>query len=225
MIIPISLLFLSSIFTTAQCATSLLKTTAGKYFCVQGSNVVVSTKTDKTCYLAHFSIHAHEGGLVLNFKYESACKYMCINRCGELYYDEMYHIEDCKFTTMAFKEFDSLSVNRGNYSDFIAFADYNALLYSLKDGDVLGRGETYLKMSLEKSGGAECILGNVDKNTKITKKCIVKQNFDSTPFDRHSNYNFSLWEKFLIMINWFRIEEPKSDGLRKIDYNKNYNAE
>lgn len=220
-------LFLVAFVAGVTRSTYTIQTTNNLYFCKKTTNSIeLSTSTDSTCKTMMFSIHAHSGGLVLNFKDETTCKYMCIDRCGQLYYDEMFYTEDCVYTTMAFEAFDQLSVNRGNHSDFIATVHYEIVPFTLRRGAYQERFEPILKLLVKKdtTDTASCAVGNVDKNTKTTKQCTsASHKWESKKFNRIAGYKaYSAWDKFLIFIGWSKVVVPLDEGLRRMDYNLNY---
>jgi|WetSurMetagenome_2_1015567.scaffolds.fasta_scaffold05787_9 hypothetical protein len=205
-------------------AAFTMQTTYGYYFCAHNDGVFgLSTPTDHSCVTLKFTAYAHVGGLVLSYRDKTVCKYLCINKCGVLYGDEMYHTEDCRFTTMAFEGFDQLSVNRGNYSDFVATSHYDILPLSLRHGASQERLEKHLKLTVkEEDVTTVCPLGNVNKNTKTTKECATAYKSEPRKFDAHDGYkSFSVWEKFLIFVGIDKMPKPNG-GLRLIEYLKNY---
>lgn len=220
-------LFITLIIFTigANGATYTIQNQDNLFLCLKrGKNSIqLSTSDDSTCSPIVFSIHAHEGELVLNFKDVTTCKFMCINQCGQLYYDEMFHTKDCVFTTMAFEAFDQLSVNRFNHSDFVATIGYDIIPFSLRRGAYQERLEKLLKLNIkENSTGTACGIGNVNTNTKITKECTDTHKCETRRFNHHAGYkNFNWWERFLIMVGWVKISAPPS-GIRLLEYNLNY---
>lgn len=205
-------------------AAFTVQTSYGYYFCTHDDGRLgLSTLTDRACTALMFNTYAHLGGLVMSYRDKTVCKYLCIDRCGGLYGDEMYHTEDCRFTTMAFDGFDQLSVNRGNRSDFVATSHYDILPLSLRSGASQERLEKHLKLKIkEEKAGNACPIGNVSKNTRTTKECTTPYTARPARFDSHDGYkSFGAWEKFLIFLGVNSVPKP-NNGLRLVDYSKNY---
>ncbi|QOD40029.1 fgf-1 [Matsumuraeses phaseoli granulovirus] len=190
-------------------------------FCIHGDNIMVRPKTETMCSQIEFNVHKHENNLVLNFKTPSGvCKYMCIDKCGAVYYNSVYHTEDCKLTTSSFDTLDTLSVHRGNYSDFVAFNSYMIPL-SYKHGDSLERMYKFVSVKYNEINTKQtCQL--MLTPSKTTQSCTETQERRG---DLYYNYrkhyrDYSFWNKLLILVGYIHYVIPNnSTALSYIEYN------
>jgi hypothetical protein len=193
----------------------------------------LSTMHDKKCRAIYFNIHPHNGGLVLNFKFKNKCMHLCLNTCGDIYYDDQFFAQDCVLSTTKFKSIDTLSVDRGNYTDFIATYGYTQFRFSLSAGANLEKLHTFLTLRhIIKTpvAGDKCPfkapIEPLQNNTAINKVCnaAVALRYLET-FNTHRDYaSYTFWDKMLMFFGWQEAVEPPADknSLRFYDYTNNY---
>ncbi|AAG27354.1 PxORF56 peptide [Plutella xylostella granulovirus] len=213
------MLFLFYLFTIVN--AHYLQSENDLFFCVhKNANVPgLSRANDESCTPNVFSIHYSHNGLVINYKDSNACKYMCLNRCGFLYYSVKFYKQDCVFTTSHFRGIDTLSVKRNNYSDFVATNNYEFIPMSLSAASRLERMKSLISIKFINSTKNEhhkCELGNVDTNDVSVTCTNYRFNRSEIRYDTHVGYTFNLWDKFLSLIGWYVIDVP--DDKTKLKY-------
>ncbi|ABQ52009.1 fgf-1 [Spodoptera litura granulovirus] len=229
--LTVTLVLFGFFITLVQCAQQpivILKTQHDMYFCFKSNSIQLSTKTDRNCHPIKFNIHTHNNGLVFNFNNDNStkCKYMCMDTCNDLYHDNVFYEDDCVFTTMAFNSIDTLSINRGNYSDFIASYAYYFLKMSLSSGARMERLKYLIEVKLEEVRGADTST-KCSMTTSVFKKNSTKicSSTRAEPaYDQHANYGqITIWDKLLSFLGLYEIKEQKNNQtLRYYDYKFNY---
>nr|UYX49699.1 fgf-1 [Darna trima granulovirus] len=173
-------------------------------FCVNDQKVIfVYDKSSTACSVAWFNVHKHNNNLVLNFKYNNECQYMCLDRCGSLYYSPIFYSEDCTLTTSAFENIETLSVYRYNYSDFIAFENYNSMHFSMTTGANIERFHYNIGLKYNKtSNNVTCKLSVPVNNNNVTRTCVdYKKRLEHTEYVSRKHYHdYSFWTMLLIKI-------------------------
>nr|AIU36722.1 ORF76 FGF-1 [Cydia pomonella granulovirus]AIU36859.1 ORF76 FGF-1 [Cydia pomonella granulovirus]AIU37283.1 ORF76 FGF-1 [Cydia pomonella granulovirus]QDW81135.1 FGF-1 [Cydia pomonella granulovirus]QGY99466.1 FGF-1 [Cydia pomonella granulovirus] len=174
------------------------------------------------CLRLEINVHHYEHNIVISFlNAKRVCSYMCINKCGEVYYDSVFHTQDCRLTTAAFDGIETLSVHRGNYSDFVATHDfYNFVPVSFKEGDTIERQHSgmvfkYTALSTQQT----CALSLTPLMT--TKKCTVSTHRYDTEYKPRRHYkDYSLWRKLLILIGVveYKVPDEKQTLLSYTEY-------
>ncbi|AAM70267.1 fibroblast growth factor 1 [Phthorimaea operculella granulovirus] len=174
-------------------------------------------RSDNRCAPIHFNLHKYNNNLVINFK-SGACKFLCIDRCGQLYHNSVFHTEDCLLTTAAFENVDTLSVNRKNYSDFIA-ADAYMMPVSFSNGDHMQRMHKYLALEYKIiNNNISCPL--LLTPSKTTYDCVESSHrYDNIDYKERRHYrDYSWWRKLLIMIGYEAYTVPRNNTLSFIEY-------
>ncbi|QBQ01618.1 fgf-1 [Hyphantria cunea granulovirus] len=224
---PAQLLFLCLIVATD---AGMLANLNKMIFCVEDNgDPGLSTIDDSKCKAIYFNIHTHSGGLVLNFNFKNKCRHLCLNTCGDIYYDDQFFTQDCVLSTAKFKSIDTLSVDRGNHTDFIATHGYNMFKFSLSAGASLEKLHTFLTLRhiIKTPGPAnKCPLNVPQNNTLTNKPCNAATALRSPEaINEHHDYaSYTLWDKMLMFFGWLDAAEPPADknSLRFYDYTNNY---
>lgn len=187
-----------------------------------GTVVHLSTLDDRSCAKILFFAHKHKDSLVLNFADKTSCVFLCIDKCGYLYVDSKFHETNCLFSVNAFDGIDTLSVNHGNYSNFLAAFDTRIIPLSMRRGAKLERLRTTIKVTFvqELYRKTSCAVPNfVDVDTK--HECTDYSRAVDDSFNWHRNYNdYNWWEKLLRLLHVQSTNVPtKNEILSYFLYN------
>lgn len=193
-------------------------------FCLLDNEIVVRDNNDVNCRPIEFNVHKHDDNLVLNFKNAAGlCRFLCIDKCGNVYHDSVYHTEDCKMTTAAFDGVETLSVHRGNYSDFVATYMYYPMPLSMSDGDALERlhSNVALKFNQIKDKNDSCTL--MLTPSKKTRSCSsTSRRLGDYKYNTRRHYrDYTFWGKLMILFGFTKYEIPsESTLLSRTEYNE-----
>ncbi|AAP85701.1 ORF_64 [Adoxophyes orana granulovirus] len=163
------------------------------------------------CAPLEINVHKYNNNLILNFKKDKVCNYMCINKCGNVYYDNVFHIDDCLWTTAAFQNMTTLSVHRGNFSDFMAYYNNNLIPISFSYGNNVEKFYANIQLQFDeiKPAKKESMCHLVLTPYKHTKACNNDfGRIQSFYNDRNNYYNYTWWEKLLILFRLKTITTP-----------------
>ncbi len=199
------------------------------YFCTSttGSKDLTVTSTGTgltTCPITKFNIQPYNNGLVLLYKHDTKCKHLCLNSCGKWYTAEKYVPDECTWTTVAFKDIDTLSQNRGNYTQFLAFYSYYTFEFYASRNFYLHSYYQNLQLNIK-----EVTVTNKNEICALNPKIVgekancAKKRSDSV-IDMHRNYNsITLFDKLLAFLGFYEIKPPKQEPtLRYFDYISNF---
>lgn len=194
-------------------------------FCLMATNTIAVRRFDDVeCKPIMFNVHKHNDNLVLNFKnYNNICNYLCIDKCGQVYHESVFYKEDCLLTTSALEHIETLSVYRGNYSDFFAAHDYYLTALSMQPGDSVQRQHNMLALKfqyVDKRKACPLIL----EPTKTTHECSEYQTRDdhNKYINRRHYRDYSFWAKLLIFFGAIEYVVPTNSTLLSyMEYNKN----
>ncbi|AEB00350.1 fgf-1 [Clostera anachoreta granulovirus] len=175
-------------------------------FCMQDDVVQIRSHEDTRCKKIEFNVHARNGHLILNFVHaDLTCRYLCVDRCGNVYHDSVYRADDCAFTTAAFDHVDTLSIHRGNYSDFLAVDAYYTVPVSMTNGASMERLYNYL--ALVYNNASSTVTCNVTtKLSNSVRQCDVsmQRRAEMMYMGRKHHDDYSFWERVL---NFFGIKK------------------
>lgn len=197
------------------------------YFCTNNNNGELGTTVTNAgthdCAITKFNILPYNNGLVLMYKHDSACKHLCLNKCGKLYNNDKYVPDECTWTTMAFQDIDTLSQNRGNHTQFLAFASYYWFEFYASDNFRLHSYHQNIQLHITEVTGTQkdvCVLNPKNIGAKAT--CIIKTS--DARIDMHKDYaSITLFDKLLAFLGFYEIKQQKTDHtLRYIDYSANF---
>ncbi|UXX41870.1 fgf-1 [Psilogramma increta granulovirus] len=193
-------------------------------FCLLNSNTIaVRHFNDDNCEPIMFNVHKHNNNLVLNFKTRNKylCNYLCINKCGEVYHESVFYTEDCLLTTSALEHIETLSVYRGNYSDFFAANEYYLTALSMQPGDSVQRQQNMLALKFQEIDKLElCPL--MLEPSKLTRDCYTPETRDdhNKYINRKHYRDYSFWGKLLIFLGVTEYFVPTNETqLSYIEYN------
>ncbi|AOW41418.1 fgf-1 [Trichoplusia ni granulovirus LBIV-12] len=198
------------------------------YFCTSETDLTI-TRTSAgipTCPITKFNIQPYNNGLVLMFKQKAKCKHMCMDSCGKMYITEKYVPEECTWTTVAFKDIDTLSQNRGNYTQFLAFYSYYTFEFYASSNFYLHSYYQNLHLHIKEVSVTNkdevCVLN--PKTVGVKANCVNRVQRSDSVIDMHKNYNsITLFDKLLAFLGFYEIKPPKPETtLRYIDYNSNF---
>jgi len=192
-------------------------------FCLLSSNTIaVRHFNDDTCESIMFNVHKYNDNLVLNFKNRNyICNYLCIDKCGKVYHESVFYTEDCVLTTSALEHIETLSVHRGNYSDFFAANDYYLTALSMQPGDSVQRQHDLLALKFQYVDKLEmCPL--MLEPAKTTHECYTPQTRDdhNKYINRRHYRDYSFWSKLLIFFGVTEYVVPtNATHLSYLEYN------
>ncbi|AKR17509.1 FGF-1 [Mocis latipes granulovirus] len=229
LIISITLLLVTTTFCDTQTLYELSNPYFSMYMCTDHTrnNIGLSQTASgaSNCPITKFNIIPNNGGLVLMFKLNTACSYLCLDSCGNKYITDKYVAEECTWSTVAYKDFDTLSQNRGNYTQFLAFIRYDTIpLYASKNFNLHTHHQNIkLKIKQTSSTSNDICKLNV-KNVGINATC-TNYNIENYDIDLHKNYAaINLFDKLLAFLGFYSIVKQETENtLRMIDYTANYN--
>nr|AUF82016.1 fgf-1 [Cryptophlebia leucotreta granulovirus] len=183
-----------------------------RYLCIHrlDNKIYINDASSSDCIRLEINVHKFQNNIVINFlSNKRICRFLCINKCGDVYHDSVYHTDDCKLTTAAFDDIETLSVHRGNYSDFVATHDfYNFVPLSFKEGDSIEReydGVALKYVSTDNRKTCELSL-TPSLSTKVCSESSQRFENDYKPRKHYRDY--SLWKKILIMFGVTKYTTP-----------------
>ncbi|ACZ63548.1 FGF-1 [Pieris rapae granulovirus Wuhan] len=185
-------------------------------FCLlTDNNIQIRANDDVSCKVIEFNIHKYDNNLILNFMNRNRiCNYMCIDKCGNVYHDSVFYTEDCKFTTAAIENIETLSVYRGNYSDFFAADTYYTIPLSMKAGDSIERFYNYVALKYNVVNNQQtCKLLLTPSKTSRTCTTVFERRGDLEYIDRQHYRDYSFWNKILIMFGIKHYVVPNNTTL------------
>lgn len=181
-------------------------------FCLLSSNTIaVRHFDDDTCTPIIFNVHKHNDNLVLNFKNRDyICNFLCIDKCGQVYHESVFYTEDCVLTTSALEHIETLSVHRGNYSDFFAANEYYLTALSMQPGDSVQRQHNLLALKFDYIQNTDILCPLMLEPAKTTHKCYTEQTRDdhNKYINRRHYRDYSFWEKLLIFFGITKYVVP-----------------
>ncbi|ABC61191.1 FGF-1 [Choristoneura occidentalis granulovirus] len=186
-------------------------------FCLKKDDTIAVRLNDSSdCKKLIIDVHKYNNNLVINFKNSKGiCSFLCIDKCGNVYHDSVLYTEDCVLTTAAFENVDTLSVYRGNYSDFFAAQDYYVIPLSMKSGNSIERFYNYLALTfneISKTKKCNLILTPL-KSTKMCTTSYLKRYENMDYIDRKNYQDYSFWNKLLIVLGVKSYVIPKNDTI------------
>nr|WPN08687.1 fgf-1 [Cnaphalocrocis medinalis granulovirus] len=192
-------------------------------FCITNSNNELTVGRANHCEKILFNIHNFEKNLIVMFKHtiNKACQYLCIDKCGKLYYSTVISREDCVLTTAAFENIDTLSVHRGSYSDFLAVTNnYYITPMSFKKGDTLNRFYEYIELeykTIDNTTTCEVTLSP----TRSSRECqdSTPPRMNTTYLSRKNYLDYTWFHRALIYLGLKKYVIPTTNTLSFLEYN------
>lgn len=193
-------------------------------FCLMNKGAIqIRRNEDTVCTPLKVNIHKNDNNLIINFLNSNrVCHFICIDKCGNVYHDSVFHTMDCRLTTASFDNFDTLSVHRGNYSDYVAFTEYYLFPFSMSTGDKIERMYTNLALKYNDIIGQNETCPLMLSPSASTKSCadgVTRYNYEYNP---RKNYNdYSVWQQILILFKYINYVIPKNTThMSFIEYSK-----
>ncbi|APO13947.1 FGF-1 [Plodia interpunctella granulovirus] len=170
----------------------------GGYLCIRNKQFYFFDFRE--CEKLLIDVHKLEHNLIFNVLHDGTCQYLCISTCGNTYISKNYN-EDCLWTTSAFDYAQTLSVNRGNFSNFLTTLGSNRLLpFSLHDG---ARMEMmYYALSMEyvsKSNDTACPFTAPLSTPTMNTNCRYPY-FEEKFHTRRYYHDYTFWERLLLFL-------------------------
>lgn len=179
------------------------------YLGVKEDRLTLCGASESNCERVQAAAEPHQGGVTFMFSLRGVCHFMCLDRCGYMYYEREFFTEDCKFTTVGMDGVETLSVHRGNYSDFVMHYNYELIPFSMRNGDSRNRLAGMLEMKFRKTTDAWGCSLPYGNNSAPNKPCGDRFPMEEGEYNPHAGYpGYSLWEKFLFMLGWGRLPVP-----------------
>ncbi|AIS92067.1 fibroblast growth factor 1 [Erinnyis ello granulovirus] len=193
-------------------------------FCLSSSDTIVIRHIEQLndCFSMSIDVHKHNNNLVVNFKNrKDVCNYLCIDKCGQVYHESVFYTEDCLLTTSALENIETLSVHRGNYSDFFAADEYYLIALSMQPGDSVERQHTFISLKYTHVTDME-ICKLILEPSKSTRPCYTTNDrHDNNKYILRKHYrDYSFWGKLLIFLGITNYVVPtNATYLSYLEYN------
>ncbi|AJK91731.1 fgf-1 [Spodoptera frugiperda granulovirus] len=172
-----------------------------------------------------FTITPHNDGLVFMYKLNSVCYHFCMTSCSSLVGNEKYVESECTWTTVAFKQLDTLSQQKGNYTSFLASNGYNFIKLVVDPSFHVNSLYSLINFKIESVTNDKtkvCVFN--PKNTGKPDTCTVPFKMSDEKIDTHKSYaTITLLDKLWDFLGWYKIKpETPANSLRAMDFNANY---
>lgn len=224
MIIQLLTLYLCVYGSTASKLYHLFNAQENMYIYITSENIIKMTYKSSS-QPTEFTITPHNDGLVFMYKINSKCYHLCMTPCSVLEGNEKYVDTDCTWTTVAFKEFDTLSQQKGNYTSFLASEGY--MFRKMLVDSSFRVNSIYSSINFKVDAVATdktkvCVFNA--KNTGKSKNCTTTFKMSSEKIDTHNNYgSMTLLDKLWDFLGWYRMKpETPANSLRAMDFDANY---